>query len=125
MGAGEVRFTKSHEWVSLEGNTATIGITDYAQHELGDIVFVELPPVGKTVKAGDVLTTVESVKSVSEVYAPVPGTVAEVNGALDGTPGLVNSAPEGAGWIVKLTLAGREEFAKLLDRAAYDRETAT
>lgn len=124
MGSSEVRFTKTHEWVGVEGGVATVGITDYAQHELGDIVFVELPSVGKAVRAGDVLTTVESVKSVSEVYAPISGTVVEVNGALDATPGLVNSDPEGGGWIVRLTMATRDEFVKLLDRAAYQKETA-
>ena len=124
MGAGETRFTKTHEWVRAEGDVAVMGITDYAQHELGDIVFVELPPVGKAVTVGDVVTTVESVKSVSEVYAPVTGTVTEVNGELEGSPGLVNSDPEGSGWILKLRMADRSAFLKLLDRGVYDKETA-
>ncbi len=116
------RYTKTHEWVRIEGDHGYVGITDYAQHELGDIVFVELPPVGKAVTVGDVVSTVESVKSVSEVYAPVTGTVTEVNGELEGSPGLVNSDPEGSGWILKLRMSDKAEIAKLMTAEAYEKE---
>jgi len=122
MAAQELRFTKTHEWVLVEGDTATLGITDYAQHELGDIVFIELPAVGKSIKVGDVISTVESVKSVSEVYAPISGAVAEVNRALEDGPGAVNTDPMGEGWIVKLTIADKAEVAKLMTAEAYDKE---
>ena len=122
MAAGELRFTKAHEWVLVEGDSATLGITDYAQHELGDIVFVELPAVGKVVKAGEVISTVESVKSVSEVFSPVSGTVTEVNRALEDGPGAVNTDPMGKGWILKLKIGDKAEIAKLMTAEAYDRE---
>ncbi len=122
MAAQELRFTKTHEWLLVQGDIATLGITDYAQHELGDIVFVELPAVGKAVKAGDVISTVESVKSVSEVYSPVSGTVTDVNNALEDDPGGVNTDPMGEGWILKLRIGDKAEIAKLLTAAAYDKE---
>jgi len=122
MAAGELRFTKTHEWILMLGDSATFGITDYAQHELGDIVFVELPAVGKAVKAGEVVSTVESVKSVSEVYAPVSGTVTEVNRALEDSPGTVNTDPMGEGWILKLRVGDKAEVAKLMTPAEYDKE---
>ena len=113
------RYTKEHEWVALAGSTATIGITDFAQAELGDIVYVELPEVGRSVSAGDVLGTIESVKAVSEIYAPVSGKVAEVNAALGQKPETINTDAYGAGWICKLTLAQPGEVEALLDADAY------
>ena len=115
----EIRFTDQHEWVRVEGDTATIGITDYAQEQLGDVVYVELPEVGKTMAAGDEAAVVESVKAASEVYAPVSGEVVEVNADLEGQPGGVNEDAMGRGWFVKLKLADKSEFAKLMDEDAY------
>lgn len=114
-----LRFTKDHEWIRLDGDTATVGITDYAQHALGDVVYVELPAVGATLSAGGAAATVESVKAASEVYAPVAGTVAEINGALEGDPSLVNTAPQGEGWFLKLHPSAPDELKALLDEAAY------
>ncbi len=114
-----LRYTKDHEWAKLEGNRARIGITDHAQNELTDVVYVELPAIGKTVKQGDVLGTVESVKAVSEIYAPMSGKVAEVNKSLENAPEIVNKDPYGAGWMVLLELADPPEVAKLLDTNAY------
>ncbi|WP_038281556.1 glycine cleavage system protein GcvH [Pacificimonas flava] len=114
-----VRFTESHEWVRVEGDTAIVGITAYAQDQLGDVVFVELPDAGKTVKKGDEIAVVESVKAASEVYAPVAGTVTEANGALEADPSLVNSAPETGGWFLKMTLSDSAELEALMDEAAY------
>ena len=122
MADQELRFSKTHEWVLVQGDSATLGITDYAQHELGDIVFVELPAVGKVVKAGDVISTVESVKSVSEFYSPVSGTVTDVNRALEDSPGTVNTDPMGDGWILKLRIGDKAEVAKLMTAEAYDKE---
>ncbi|MGV8998463.1 MAG: glycine cleavage system protein GcvH [Parvibaculaceae bacterium] len=115
----EIRFTDQHEWVRVEGDTATIGITDYAQEQLGDVVYVELPEVGKTLAAGDEAAVVESVKAASEVYAPVSGEIVDVNGDLEGQPGGVNEDAMGRGWFVKLKLADKSEFAKLMDEDAY------
>lgn len=120
MSDNVVRFTKSHEWVRLEGDEAVIGITDYAQHELGDIVFVELPAVGAVVSAGDVVTSVESVKSVSEVYSPVSGEVVAGNEALEDNPGLVNSDPTGEGWIVRMKLSDASEIDGLMTPDDYE-----
>jgi glycine cleavage system H protein len=114
-----LRYTKDHEWSKLDGNRARIGITDHAQNELTDVVYVELPAVGKTVKQGEVLGTVESVKAVSEIYAPLSGKVAEVNKALENAPEIVNKDPYGAGWMVLLQLSDPGEFGKLLDASAY------
>ena len=114
-----VKFTESHEWVRVDGDTATVGITDYAQEQLGDVVFVELPDVGKSVEKGGEIAVVESVKAASEVYAPVGGTVTEANGALEADPALVNSAAEGDGWFVKLTLSDAGDLDALMDDAAY------
>jgi glycine cleavage system H protein len=122
MAAQELRFSKTHEWILVQGDSATLGITDYAQHELGDIVFVELPAVGKVVKAGEVISTVESVKSVSEFYSPVSGTVTDVNRALEDSPGTVNTDPMGEGWILKLRIGDRAEVAKLMTAEAYEKE---
>lgn len=112
-------YTEDHEWISVEGGTATVGITDYAQAQLGDIVFVELPAPGTTVSKGGEAAVVESVKAASDVFAPVTGTVSEANGALEGDPALVNSAPEGAGWFFKLTLADAAELEGLMNAEGY------
>jgi glycine cleavage system H protein len=113
----ELQYTRSHEWVRTEGDTATIGITDYAQDELGDIVFVELPEVGATFDAGDSFGTVESVKAVSDLYAPVGGEVVEVNEALDDSPEKINEDPYGEGWIVKLSVS---DEGNLLSASDYE-----
>jgi len=118
-------FTEDHEWVRVEGDTATIGITQYAAEQLGDVVFVELPEVGKTVAKGTDAAVVESVKAAAEVNAPVSGTVSEINAALEGAPQTVNEAPEGDGWIVKMTVTDTGELASLMDEAAYKEFVAT
>ena len=112
-------FSKDHEWISVDGDAATVGITDYAQAQLGDIVFVEVPPAGSAVSKGDEAAVVESVKAASDVYAPVSGTVIEGNAALEADPSLVNSAPESEGWFFKLTLADASELDGLMDASAY------
>ncbi|MGK2285939.1 glycine cleavage system protein GcvH [Pedomonas sp. V897] len=114
-----VYFTKDHEWVRVEGDTGTVGITDYAQGQLGDVVYVELPEIGRTVSQGDELAVVESVKAASEVYAPVSGEVVEVNDALNGEPGLVNSGAEGEGWFARVRLSDAAELDALMTEAAY------
>lgn len=113
-------YTKDHEWIDVDGGSATVGITSYAQEQLGDIVFVEVPASGATVIKGGDAAVVESVKAASDVYAPVTGTVTEGNAALESEPALVNSAPEGDGWFFKLTLDDVSEIDGLMDRAAYD-----
>jgi glycine cleavage system H protein len=113
------RFTKDHEYLRLDGDVATIGVTDYAQSQLGDIVFVDLPKIGKKVTRGSELAVIESVKAASEVYAPVSGEVVEVNAALGEKPALVNEDPLSGGWLVKLRLDAPDETASLLDEAAY------
>jgi glycine cleavage system H protein len=115
-----LKFTKDHEWINVEGNSATIGVTHYAQEALGDVVFVDLPAIGKVVAAHGEAAVVESVKAASDVYAPVGGTVTAVNEALSADPSLVNSAPESDGWFFKLDLANASELDGLMDRAAYD-----
>jgi glycine cleavage system H protein len=115
-----MRFTKDHEWVVLEGDVATIGITAYAAEQLGDVVFVETPDAGKTVKAGDGLAVVESVKAASDVYAPISGEVVEGNAALADAPETVNDQPEKAGWFAKIKVADKAEYEALMDRAAYE-----
>ena len=114
-----LRYTKDHEWILLEGNTATIGITDFAQRELGDIVYVEVETVGKTLMAEAVFGTVEAVKTVSDLYLPVSGTIKEVNPALGDSPELVNSDPYGEGWMVKMTVNNPDDVKELMDVAAY------
>lgn len=114
-----VKFSRDHEWVRVEGDVATVGITDFAQNQLGDIVYVELPEIGRKVEQGKEIATVESVKAASEVYAPVSGEVVEVNAALTGEPGKVNADPQGEGWFFKLRLADASELDALLDEAAY------
>lgn len=113
-------FTEEHEWVDVDGDIATVGITDYAQHQLGDIVFVELPEEGKSFDKGDDAAVVESVKAASDVYSPVAGEVVEANAALEGEPSLVNSDPEHEGWFFKLRLADAAELEELMDSAAYE-----
>ena len=114
------RYAKSHEYVHVEGNTGTIGITDYAQKELGDVVFVELPQVGTELEAGDELGSIESVKAVSELFAPVSGEVVEVNEALNDNPALVNTDPWGDGWMVRIKLADVTEVDELMTAEEYD-----
>ena len=115
----EVRYTDQHEWIRLEGDEATVGITKYAAESLGDVVFVELPASGKTVKAGGEAAVVESVKAASDIYAPAGGTVTGANSDLEKEPSKVNEDPEGAGWFFKMKLTDKAEFAKLMDSAAY------
>ena len=115
----DTKYTKDHEWVRVDGNTATVGITDYAQEQLGDVVYVELPDVGKSVGAGDEAAVVESVKAASEVYAPVSGEVVEVNEALADAPNGVNDDATGAGWFVKLRLSDASELEKLMSEDEY------
>ncbi len=112
-------FTTDHEWISVDGTTATVGITDYAQAQLGDIVFAEVPPPGTRVEKGKEAAVVESVKAASDVYAPVSGAVTEANAALEADPALVNTAPEGDGWFYRMTLADPSELDGLMDEAAY------
>ncbi|USA41162.1 glycine cleavage system protein GcvH [Pelagerythrobacter marinus] len=112
-------FTEEHEWIDVEGDTATVGITDYAQGQLGDIVFVELPAVGSPVEKEKDAAVVESVKAASDVYAPISGEVTEINDSLDGDPALVNSSPEEDGWFFKLTIADKAQLEGLMDAAAY------
>lgn len=114
-----VRFTKDHEYVRIDGDIATIGITDHAQSQLGDVVFVELPAVGRAVTAGGDAAVVESVKAASDVYAPVSGTVVEVNAALPDQPGLVNEDPQGRAWFMKIRMSNLAELDGLMDEAAY------
>jgi glycine cleavage system H protein len=114
------RYTKEHEWVDAKGGVATVGITDYAQSELGDVVFVELSAVGKHLEAGKSLGNVESVKAVSEIYAPVSGEVVEANGELQNKPETINTDPHGAAWLVKIRLSNPVELDKLMDGAAYE-----
>ena len=116
----ELRYTKDHEWVRLTGNDATVGITEYAASQLGDIVFVELPEVGRTLTQSAAFGVVESVKAVSDLFAPVSGPVVEANAALTGEPELVNSEPYGAGWMVRVTVTDPTELDGLLDPTAYD-----
>lgn len=114
-----LRYTKDHEWIRLEGNTAVIGITDFAQRELGDIVYVEIETVGKSLPANAVFGTVEAVKTVSDLYLPVAGTIKEVNPVLGKSPELVNTDPYGQGWMVKVTVDSPAEVDSLMDAAAY------
>jgi glycine cleavage system H protein len=112
-------FTQDHEWLSVEGGIATVGITDYAQEQLGDLVFVELPQIGTKLSKGDTAVVVESVKAASDVYAPVDGEITDANGTLSSDPSLVNSAATGDGWLWKMKLADEGQLAGLMDEAAY------
>lgn len=120
-----VKYSKEHEWVNLEGDVATIGITQHAQEQLGDVVFVELPAIGKKVSKGGDAAVVESVKAASEVYAPVTGEVIEVNTELAGDPALVNRGAEGDGWFMKIKIADPSELTELMDKADYDKFLTT
>ncbi|TKT76812.1 glycine cleavage system protein GcvH [Aquamicrobium sp. LC103] len=117
--AATTYFTDDHEWIRVEGGIATVGITDYAQEQLGDLVFVELPEVGRTVSKGDAAVVVESVKAASDVYAPVDGEITEVNDKLSSDPALVNSSPAGDGWLWKMKLADESQLSGLMDEAGY------
>jgi glycine cleavage system H protein len=119
MYPSDYRYTKEHEWIKVSGDSGTIGITDYAQHELGDVVFAELPAVGTKITTGQVFGTIESVKAVSEIYAPVSGEVIEANAALAGTPEIVNTDPHGAAWLIKIKLSNPGELSALMDAAEY------
>ena len=114
-----LRYTKDHEWIRVEGDEAVIGITDFAQHELGDIVYVEIETVGKDLNAHEVFGTVEAVKTVSDLYLPVAGTITEVNPALNSNPELVNTDPYGEGWMVRMKPANPQDIESLMDAAAY------
>jgi len=115
----ETKFTKDHEWVRLDGGVATVGITDHAQNALGDVVFVDLPEVGREVAAGEAVAVVESVKAASDVYAPIAGRIVEVNGALGDNPGMVNAGPTTDGWFFRIEPADPGEIGALMDEAAY------
>ena len=120
----ELRYTKDHEWIKMEGNVATIGITDFAQRELGDIVYVEVETVGQALEAGAVFGTVEAVKTVSDLFLPVSGTITEFNAGLNGSPESVNTDPYGAGWMIKMTVSNPADVEELMDAAAYEAITA-
>lgn len=115
----DLKYSKDHEWVRVEGDVAVVGISDYAQEQLGDVVFVELPEIGKAVKKDEEAAVVESVKAASEIYAPISGEVVEVNDALADAPETVNSDPTGAGWFMKIRIGDPSEIASLMDEAAY------
>jgi glycine cleavage system H protein len=121
----EIRYTKDHEYIRLEGEIATVGITDYAQGQLGDVVFVDLPAIGKKVTKGGEAAVVESVKAASEVYAPVAGEIVAVNDALTDAPATVNEDATGKGWFVKIRIADKSELAELMDQAAYESYVAS
>lgn len=115
-----LKYTKEHEWISIEGNVATIGITDFAQRELGDIVYIDISSTGKPLSAGDVFGTVEAVKTVSDLFLPAAGTISQVNPLLEANPELVNSDPYGEGWMVKVTLDNPADVDALMDAVAYE-----
>ena len=115
-----LRYTKDHEWIRMEGNVAVIGITDFAQHELGDIVYVEVETIGQALKAGEVFGTVEAVKTVSDLYIPVNGSITELNPKLNANPELVNTDPYGEGWMVKMQVENTADIEALMDAAAYE-----
>ena len=117
---GDIRYTSEHEWIRVEGDEAYVGITDYAQSELGEIVFVDVPTEGETVAQGEVFGSIEAVKTVSDLNMPVTGEVLEINGALDAQPELVNNDPYGEGWIIRISVKDPAELDKLMDAAAYE-----
>ncbi len=114
-----LKYTKDHEWISLQGNIGTIGVTDYAQGELGDVVYVDIDPNKKNIKAGESVGTIEAVKTVSDIFAPCSGKIVEINSGLQSTPEVVNSDPYGAGWMVKIEIGNPSELNGLLDSKAY------
>ena len=116
---GDIRYTSEHEWIRVEGDEAFVGITDYAQSELGEIVFVDVPTLGETVGQGEVFGSIEAVKTVSDLNMPVTGEVLEINGALDAQPELVNNDPYGEGWIIRISVKDAAELDKLMDATAY------
>ena len=116
-----LRYSQEHEWVAVDGNIATIGITDYAQEQLGDVVYVELPAAGKVLNQGDTFGVVESVKAVSDIYAPVSGTVTEINADLPNTPEVVNTDPYGKAWMIRVQLSNPSEVDEMMDAAAYEK----
>lgn len=116
----ELKYTKDHEWARIEGEVATVGITDYAQSELGDIVYVELPEVGKKTKQADSFGTIEAVKAVSDLFAPLSGEIIEINHTLSDQPEVINKDPYGEGWLVKIKLSNKSEISKLLDKSKYE-----
>jgi glycine cleavage system H protein len=120
MAQENLLFSKDHEWMRLEGNTVEVGVTDYAQHELGDVVYVDLPAVGKELKKGDPAANIESVKAVSDVYAPVSGKITEVNQNLNNTPELVNQEPFAGGWIFRISMTQASELQELMDGKKYE-----
>lgn len=120
----ELMYTSDHEWIRIEGNIATIGITDFAQRELGDIVFVDISSVGKELRSGDIFGTVEAVKTVSDLFLPMSGTITETNPGLEANPEAVNTDPYGAGWMVKMTISQPDETASLLSADVYSSQVA-
>ena len=116
----ELKYTKDHEWARIEGDVATVGITDYAQSELGDIVYVELPEVGKKTKQADSFGTIEAVKAVSDLFAPLSGEIIEINHTLSDQPEVINKDPYGEGWLVKIKVSNKSEISKLLDKSKYE-----
>ena len=120
----DIRYTKEHEWVRLDGDIATIGVTDHAQEQLGDVVFVELPKVGRQLKQAEAAAVVESVKAASDVYAPITGEIVETNAALVADPSLVNSDPDNGAWFFKMKIADKSQLDALMDEAAYQAHTA-
>lgn len=121
----DLKYSEEHEWIRIEGETATVGITDYAQDSLGDVVFVELPKIGQTLSEGETFGVVESVKAVSDVYAPVSGEVVAINESLEDAPEHINRAPYGDGWILKVRLSGAPDMSKLMDAKEYTAFTAS
>jgi glycine cleavage system H protein len=115
----ELKYSKDHEWIRVDGDTGTVGITDYAQGELGDVVYVELPSVGDSVGKGESFGTIEAVKAVSELYSPLSGEVVEINESLEGEPALVNQSPYGDGWMIKIRIASTDEISDLMDASSY------
>lgn len=115
-----IKFTTDHEWINIESDTAMVGITNYAQEQLGDVVFVELPEVGAQLDQGGESGVIESVKAASEIYAPIDGTITEVNEALNDDPALINTSAEGDGWMYKMSIADAEQLEDLMDKAGYD-----
>ena len=120
----DYRYSKEHEWLNVDGDTAALGITDFAQQELGEVVFVEMPEAGETFSAGDEIGSIESVKAVSDIYAPVDCEIVEANAALDDAPETVNDDPHGAGWLVKIKIQDASQLGEMLDADAYQSHTA-